>query len=169
MNVFRFLWGAAALGLLTPLVRANEPYHHAGYGGCAGGGCWAVPGCCERPISKADHIWDNYCQEKWCPCVHPANLRPYWHAPPAGAWSHSAAPAANGHGETYATPVSTDSVVTTKQAVSSRRAAPMPTPPQPPSLKEPTTDQPPSPPSTTADESLQLRLQPLSRPRPARP
>jgi hypothetical protein len=186
MNVFRILCGASALCLMASVVWANGPYQGGhgyggyGYGGYGYGGytdgCGSVPGCCERPISKADHIWDNYCQEKWCKQGHSCSScsgQPYWHAAPAsscrgGCGSGCGATASDAHdGETYASPISTDSVLTNKSG-SSRRATPMPVAPLPPTLREPAADQPPSPPSSKAEE-LQLRLQPLSRPRPARP
>lgn len=33
----------------------------SGYGHHAG---WGVPGCCERPVSKAYGLWDGYCSRK---------------------------------------------------------------------------------------------------------
>ena len=86
------LGGCAAVLLLASHVWAGWPsqswgaYGSHGYGGCSscGSDCWAQPGCCQRPVSKYDHIWDSYCQEKWCPHTDAAHFRCWWHAAPAG-------------------------------------------------------------------------------------
>jgi hypothetical protein len=163
-------WGSAALLLLAGPVWAGWPYDSYGYGGGYGyyGGCpeW---GCCERPASKYDHIWDGYCQEKWCPSIDCSYSRPWWHAAPVGTgcgsshgcadstWdsgsSHSSAPA------TYAQPVSTR-----RPTPASTRPSDPPPAPRPPELQ----GTPPAP-KAPADETLQLKLLPLSRPRTAQP
>jgi hypothetical protein len=91
MKYLRLLAGGlVALGSLN-MALAAEPYagvhvenysapYHGGYAaGCQNCGPatysygvgWGVPGCCERPLSGADHIWDGYCDEKaLAGCTH---------------------------------------------------------------------------------------------------
>lgn len=178
--------GSAAVLLLTSSVRAGGPFSHqanyGGWGGCStcGPGCWATPGCCDRPVSKNDHLWDNYCQEKWCPCVDAAYSRPYWHGTPVSSGYAAAAPACTGPscGSTlgpssgpvsYSHPVSTHRAPSPTPAVpAAPRAGDPPPPPQPPELAPPQAPLPPNR-APQADQPLELKLLPLSRPRASQP
>jgi hypothetical protein len=159
--------GSTAVLLLASFVRADGPYppqaNYGAWGGCStcGPGCWATPGCCDRPVSKNDHLWDNYCQEKWCPTVDAAYLRPWWHAAPVS--SGCAAPAPICTGPSCGTTLGPSSgSVNDSHPVSTHRAS-TPTAPQP--ADPPPPMPPPMPPARKADEPLQLKLLPLSRPR----
>ena len=168
------LLGGAALALLPCLALAGGPYGHYGpdygWGGCAtcGPSCWAMPGCCDRPVSCNDHLWDNYCQEKWCPTVDAAYLRPYWHAAPGNAGC--AEPVAACVGPSCATPAGSYSSPVSYPRGRSNSVQPTPAQgpsrrPQPPGAPMPPDVQPPAPPMPPmGDESLQLKLLPLSRP-----
>jgi hypothetical protein len=168
MNTFRLLWGAAALALLTPLVQANEPYYYGGYGygghgygGYSGYGCGSVPGCCDHPISRADHIWDNYCQEKWCHHVPCSHMQPWWHPAPSAGHGGCSCGSGSCHTGGCAAPVSTNgSFMNTSygggRAANGSNAAPRPAT---------AADQPPAPPAPPmGEEPLQLRLQSKKRP-----
>jgi hypothetical protein len=82
MHRYRFFVSAAALVLLSPVAAYSYDHGHGLFGGYPF--CGSTPGCCERPVSKADHLWDNYCYEKWCPKVDNCCKLPFWHAAPAG-------------------------------------------------------------------------------------
>jgi hypothetical protein len=133
-----------------------------------------MPGCCDRPVSKNDHLWDNYCQEKWCPKVDCGFLRPWWHGLPnnAGccdmpacscpgpACGTSMGPQTSEANYTPAMPVTTQGA-----PVPATSALPAPTPAPAPPMATPETQAP----APAADEPLQLKLLPLSRQRAIRP
>jgi len=51
----------------------------AAYGAaaCCAPGYGFVPGCCEFPPSRCDHVWDGYCQERRCGGRRGWGARPY--------------------------------------------------------------------------------------------
>lgn len=173
MNTRGYFWSAVALTLFASPLAAHDPYlmgaaqggYGYGYSGCAtcngGYGCWAGPGCCERPVSKNDHLWDNYCQEKWCPTVCPTYLQPYWREGPMCVRSY-AAPTL-GHPEPIeATPVSSSGKSVIRGP---SQPAPQPTP-APQQLKTPPSEVKPMPPSETPknnEPGFELKLIPTKK------
>ena len=164
--------GAAALALAGSTVRAGGPNGYGyGYGyGWDGGysaceACNSVIGCCDHPYSKNDHLWDNYCQEKWCPKIHSSRLQPYWHAAPystcsgpacsgptcgTGVGSHAGTVSFSSTGPSH--PDSAGPVVVTTPK-------PIVAPATPPSVPHPM----PSAPAAKEPDAIELKL--LSRPR----
>jgi hypothetical protein len=182
MNSVFLSGSAAAILLLASLVQAGGPFAYGGYGGCStcGPGCWAGPGCCDRPVSKHDHIWDNYCQEKWCPTCDSAYLRPYWHGAPIsagygyGASGYGSYGYGSYGGSHYAEGIPAhDPVSYSRPALQSPSPTPaLPSsdnPPEPPKPEMKLPMPPNSPPAPEADKPLELKLLPLSRQRAPQP
>lgn len=164
--------GAATLMLAAAAAQAGGPYYHGGYGGWGGGysaceACGSTWGCCDHPYSKHDHLWDNYCQEKWCPQVHYSRLQPWWHGAPYSSCPPTAActgpSCASGLGSSggavsYAAAGSASPVTPAPSGV----AVPQGVPNAAPSVPHPTPSAPMPPKSP---DTLELKL--LSRPRTA--